>query len=52
VDAQLAGEPTTWSPELSELVRSTSYLDFEISSRPGDLDECLDLIVVARPADA
>lgn len=52
VDAQLAGEPTTWSPELSELVRSTSCLDFEISSRPGDLDECLDLIVVARPADA
>jgi 2-polyprenyl-3-methyl-5-hydroxy-6-metoxy-1,4-benzoquinol methylase len=52
VDAQLAGEPTTWSPELAELVRSTDYRDFEISSRPGDLDESLDLIVVARPADA
>jgi SAM-dependent methyltransferase len=51
VDAQLAGEPTTWSPELAELVRSTGYRDFEISSRPGDLDESLDLIVVARPAD-
>lgn len=52
VDAQLAGEPTTWSPELTELVRSTGYRDFEISSRPGDLDESLDLIVFARPADA
>jgi 2-polyprenyl-3-methyl-5-hydroxy-6-metoxy-1,4-benzoquinol methylase len=52
VDAQLAGEPTTWSPELTELVRSTGYRDFEISSRPGDFDESLDLIVVARPADA
>jgi SAM-dependent methyltransferase len=52
VDAQLAGEPTTWSPELTELVRSIGYPDFEISSRPGDLDDCLDLIVVARPTAA
>ena len=47
VDAQLAAEHDQWDDALAALVRSTSYADFEI--RPGDLDESLDLILVARP---
>ncbi|MFG1816724.1 methyltransferase domain-containing protein [Kribbella sp. NPDC049174] len=47
VDAQLAVGHEEWTDDLSELVRSTRYDDFEI--RPGELDESLDLILVARP---
>jgi 2-polyprenyl-3-methyl-5-hydroxy-6-metoxy-1,4-benzoquinol methylase len=47
VDAQLAVGHEEWNEDLSELVRSTTYDDFEI--RPADLDESLDLILVARP---
>jgi 2-polyprenyl-3-methyl-5-hydroxy-6-metoxy-1,4-benzoquinol methylase len=50
VDAQLATDHDKWSADLTELVRSTSHTDFEI--RPGDLDESLDLLFVARPRDA
>ncbi len=46
VDAQLAVGHEDWNEELSRLVRSTTYDDFEI--RPGDLDESLDLILVAK----
>ncbi|NUR98259.1 MAG: class I SAM-dependent methyltransferase [Kribbellaceae bacterium] len=48
VDAQLAAPHDRWDDELSQLVRSTSYEDFEI--RPGDLDESLDLMLVATTA--
>jgi len=47
VDAQLAEDHGTWPDHLVQRVRQTSYKDFEI--RPGDLDDSLDLIVVARP---
>jgi SAM-dependent methyltransferase len=47
VDAQLAAEHTSWPDHLVQRVRQTTYQDFEI--RPGDLDDSLDLIVVARP---
>jgi SAM-dependent methyltransferase len=47
VDAQLAKEYDEWDDVLSALVRSTRYDDFDI--RPGDLDDSLDLILVARP---
>ena len=47
VDAQLAVAHEEWNDELGDLVRSTRYDDFEI--RPGELDESLDLILVARP---
>ena len=50
VDAQLAAEHDQWDADLAELVASTKHEDFEI--RPGDLDESLDLILVARPKDA
>jgi 2-polyprenyl-3-methyl-5-hydroxy-6-metoxy-1,4-benzoquinol methylase len=45
VDAQLATEHDQWDDNLAGLVRSTTYTDFEI--RPGNLDESLDLILVA-----
>jgi SAM-dependent methyltransferase len=45
VDAQLATGYDAWDENLGELVRSTRYDDFEI--RPGELDESLDLILVA-----
>ncbi|MFF0270736.1 class I SAM-dependent methyltransferase [Kribbella sp. NPDC004536] len=48
VDAQLATPHDQWDDNLTQLVRSTTYEDFEI--RPGDLDESLDLIVVATTA--
>ncbi|MEV0797394.1 class I SAM-dependent methyltransferase [Kribbella sp. NPDC050281] len=47
VDAQLATAYDDWDAELTALVKSTRHEDFEI--RPGDLDESLDLILVARP---
>ncbi len=47
VDAQLAAEYDAWDDNLAALVTSTTYEDFEI--QPGDLDESLDLILVARP---
>ena len=47
VDAQLAASHEEWNESLAELVRSTRYDDFEI--RPGNLDESLDLMLVARP---
>jgi SAM-dependent methyltransferase len=46
VDAQLARDHTEWDEGLAELVKSTKYQDFEI--RPGELDDSLDLVVVAR----
>jgi hypothetical protein len=46
VDAQLAAPHEQGDDNLNRLVRSTTYEDFEI--RPGDLDESLDLILVAR----
>lgn len=50
VDAQLASPHDEWPSGLRELVVSTTYMDFEI--RPGDLDESLDLILVAvKPTD-
>jgi SAM-dependent methyltransferase len=49
VDAQLAAGHEDWAENLRRLVTSTTYDDFEI--RPGDLDESLDLILVARPKD-
>jgi 2-polyprenyl-3-methyl-5-hydroxy-6-metoxy-1,4-benzoquinol methylase len=45
VAAQLAAEHDEWDDRLVELVRSTTYRDFEI--RPGDLDGSLDLVLVA-----
>ena len=50
VDGQLAAEHDAWDANLAELVTSTTHEDFEI--RPGDLDESLDLILVARAKDA
>jgi 2-polyprenyl-3-methyl-5-hydroxy-6-metoxy-1,4-benzoquinol methylase len=47
VDAQLAAEYDAWDDNLTALVKSATHQDFEI--RPGDLDESLDLILVARP---
>jgi SAM-dependent methyltransferase len=47
VDAQLAADHAHWPHDLADLVRSTTQEDFEI--RPGDLDDSLDLIVIARP---
>jgi 2-polyprenyl-3-methyl-5-hydroxy-6-metoxy-1,4-benzoquinol methylase len=47
VDGQLAAAHDQWGLDLTTLVRSTRHEDFEI--RPGDLDESLDLILVARP---
>ncbi|TCC62010.1 class I SAM-dependent methyltransferase [Kribbella pittospori] len=47
VDAQLARSYDEWDAELTALVKSAHHEDFEI--RPGDLDESLDLILVARP---
>jgi SAM-dependent methyltransferase len=47
VDAQLAADHAHWPHDLADLVRSTTQEDFEI--RPGDLDESLDLFVIARP---
>lgn len=44
VDAQLAGAPESWQPELADLVRSITYHDFELTD---DLDACLDLLAVA-----
>jgi 2-polyprenyl-3-methyl-5-hydroxy-6-metoxy-1,4-benzoquinol methylase len=49
VDAQLAIGHAEWNEDLTELVKNTTYDDFEI--RPGDLDESLDLILVARLKD-
>jgi SAM-dependent methyltransferase len=50
VDAQLAAGHEEWDENLRRLVTSTTYDDFEI--RPGDLDESLDLILVATPTGA
>ncbi|WP_329479845.1 class I SAM-dependent methyltransferase [Kribbella sp. NBC_01484] len=50
VDGQLTAAHDAWDANLAELVTSTTHEDFEI--RPGDLDESLDLILVARPKDA
>ena len=47
VDAQLAGGYDAWDDNVTAVVRSATYQDFEI--RPGDLDESLDLILVTRP---
>ena len=47
VDAQLASDHANWSPELVQLVKETRHQDFVI--RAGELDDSLDLIVVARP---
>jgi SAM-dependent methyltransferase len=50
VDGQLTAGHDEWDARLTELVTSTTHADFEI--RPVDLDESLDLILVARPRDA
>jgi hypothetical protein len=47
VDAQLATDHAQWPADLVRLVKETGYDDFVI--RPGELDDSLDLIVVARP---
>jgi 2-polyprenyl-3-methyl-5-hydroxy-6-metoxy-1,4-benzoquinol methylase len=47
VDAQLAAGYDAWDHNLTELVQSTTHEDFDI--RPGNLDDCLDLILVAHP---
>jgi SAM-dependent methyltransferase len=46
VDAQLASDHAHWPSDLVRLVQETRYDDFAI--RPGELDDSLDLIVVAR----
>lgn len=46
VDAQLTAPYDEWDGNLAELVRSTRHQDFVI--RPGDLEESLDLILVAQ----
>jgi len=46
VDAQLASDHANWSPALVELVTETRHQDFAI--RAGDLEDSLDLVVVAR----
>jgi SAM-dependent methyltransferase len=50
VDAQLAGPPTAWHPELRRAVARVAARDFELD--PDDLDGSLDLVAVAvrRPA--
>lgn len=50
VDAQLATKYDDWDADLTTLVRTTHHEDFEI--RPGNLDESLDLLLVARLKDA
>ncbi|MGW1339894.1 class I SAM-dependent methyltransferase [Kribbella sp. NPDC002412] len=50
VDAQLATGHDDWAPDLKHLVTSTTHEDFEI--RPGDLDESLDLVLVAKAKGA
>jgi SAM-dependent methyltransferase len=47
VDAQLATDHAQWPADLVQLVKETRYEDFAI--RAGELDDSLDLIVVARP---
>lgn len=47
VDAQIAGEPGTWSPDLAAMVRSVTTGDFERHDEA--LQECLDLIAVLTP---
>jgi SAM-dependent methyltransferase len=54
VDAQLAGPPGAWHPELRRAVARVATRDFELG--PDDLDGSLDLVVVAvrrppRPVD-
>lgn len=51
VDAQLAGPPDTWAPDLVQLVTSVSAADFVLGpATPDGLDRVLDLVVVARKA--
>jgi SAM-dependent methyltransferase len=52
VDAQLAGPPTAWHPELRRAVALVATKDFELG--PDDLDTSLDLVAVAirRPGPA
>lgn len=45
VDAQLAGPPAAWHPELRRAVARVAAGDFELG--PDDLDGCLDLVAVA-----
>lgn len=45
VDAQLAGPPGTWHPELRREVARVRARDFELTA--DDLDSCLDLVAVA-----
>ncbi|GAA1574013.1 class I SAM-dependent methyltransferase [Kribbella sancticallisti] len=47
VGAQLAADHAKWPQDIVDIVTRTDHQDFEI--RPGDLDDSLDLIVVARP---
>jgi SAM-dependent methyltransferase len=50
VDAQLATDHSQWPADLVELVTETKHDDFVI--RRGELDDSLDLVVVARPRTA
>lgn len=52
VDAQLAGPPAAWHPELRRAVARVVVRDFELG--PDDLDASLDLVAVAvrRPVPA
>ena len=52
IAAQLATTPAECSDELRALVGSVSVEDFMITDGPDHLDECLDLILVARSATA
>ena len=45
VDAQLAGPPAAWHPELRRAVARVAARDFELG--PDDLDGSLDLLAVA-----
>jgi SAM-dependent methyltransferase len=50
IDAQLAGEPGTWSGDLTDLVCSARFDDFTIRTPtgPDDINGSLDLIVLAQ----
>ena len=53
VNAQLATPPDDWPPDLRRAVESVTEADFVVVGRPErPVDESLDLVLVARPAEA
>ncbi len=46
VDAQIAGDPDTWSPATATMVRDVTTSDFELTD--GTLEDSLDLVISAR----